>query len=64
MIINYKLFKTNEEFIAWQKEKDRKINSIVPMISSVGGDTSEDSISLETNLMIFVTFLEEREIPF
>ena len=64
MIINYKLFKTNEEFINWQKEKDRKINSIVPMISSVGGDTSEDSISLETNLMIFVTFLEEREIPF
>jgi len=64
-ILNYKVFKTNEEFVEWQKQALRKLSSVIPLASgiegSVDGDNQNGSANFTTSLSVFVTYFEQSE---
>jgi hypothetical protein len=41
MILNYKTFGSNEDFVVWQKERERKISSISPLVFGVSDEGKE-----------------------
>ena len=65
-MLNYITFDTNEKFVQWQEETERKIISISPMMSEINLDISEydDGSNIgksadgrgKTNIGVFVVY--------
>lgn len=60
-IISYITFKSNDEFVKWQKENKPKILNVIPVYSKFDIE-SEDGCNGSTNVSepgIFVTYIKE-----
>jgi hypothetical protein len=65
-IFDYAIF-TRDEFIAWQKEEQREIYQMTPIMSSTGITSNNENNSFESANMvgaysIFVTFKYQEKI--
>lgn len=60
-VFKYKFFKTNDEFIKWQCEGERKITQIQPMPLSMDGCSSGDFSESNFNLSfgVFIVYIED-----
>lgn len=56
-IVNYSTFKTNDEFVEWQKVADiNDIHTVAPIINSIDGNYSDDKVAMAPEVGVFVTY--------
>jgi hypothetical protein len=62
-LLLYKVFKSTEEFANWQIEKERKIQSIIPLLGNIEGNANIEnntigntSIELTGKISVFVVY--------
>lgn len=58
MILNYAIF-NNEEFVAWQNEKPRRIVQMMPVVRHIAGDVGATDTKLSSVFDLFVIYQED-----
>lgn len=58
MTLNYVVL-NNEQFVAWQKEKERKIVQIHPILGGIHGDANMAQTDMKSSWNVFVLYQEE-----
>ena len=63
IIIKYKIFGSSFELESWQHMYNVTIYQVMPLVSAFVGDVStHGSVSMESNIGVFVTYVDNPEI--
>lgn len=60
-IVNYAIFKTNEEFVKWQLDNQPAIIQVQPMVLAFDGaiksdEAQKETLDASTDIGVFVTY--------